>query len=141
MRCQCLPLYLNVFGFFSASDSASNADVSPTPSPYHAFNSATPGPHRAKAIPRRFSADALPDHVALELSFALKPPPCIVSLRKKVRGCKRKRRRPFDPIVVGSLMMKMEAQAVKTRPKRRPTGRPSGKNPGKGRLNLAGEMT
>ena len=50
----------------------------------------------------------------------MKPPACIVSLRKKVRKLRRKRRRPFDPILVGAFLMRIEAQAVKTRPRRKP---------------------
>ena len=55
-----------------------------------------------------------------ELSFAMKPPPCIASLRKKIRGLNRKRRTPYIPIVVGTFLMRIESQTVKTRAKRKP---------------------
>ena len=51
----------------------------------------------------------------------MKPPACIVSLRKKqMRNLRRKRRKPYIPIVVGAYVMRLEAQAVKTRPPKRP---------------------
>ena len=57
-----------------------------------------------------------PLSVQNELCFGMKPPPCIVSLRKKVRNLKRKRRTPYSSILVGAFVMRLEAQAVKTRP-------------------------
>ena len=50
----------------------------------------------------------------------MKPPPCIVSLRKKTRNLRRKRRQPYTAILVGAFLMRLESQAVKTRPKRKP---------------------
>ena len=50
----------------------------------------------------------------------MKPPPCIVSLRTKTRNLRRKRRLPYIPIVVGAFLMRLESQAVKSRPKRKP---------------------
>ena len=61
-----------------------------------------------------------PSHIRNELCFAMKPLPCIVSLRKKVRNLKRKRRQPYSSFLVNTLMMRIEAQAVKTRPPKRP---------------------
>ena len=50
----------------------------------------------------------------------MKPPPCIVSLRKKTRNLRRKRRQPYTAILVGAFLMRLESQAVKSRPMRKP---------------------
>ena len=68
--------------------------------------------------PSKFGKQPL--HVQQELCFGMKPPPCIVSLRKKTRNLRRKRRQPYTAILVGAFLMRLESQAVKTRPKRRP---------------------
>ncbi len=44
----------------------------------------------------------------------------LVSSCFQVRNLRRKRRQPYQGIVVGAFLMRIEAQAVKTRPKRRP---------------------
>ncbi len=75
-----------------------------------------PLPHRAKqSKPSRMSSKK----PLSDLNFCMEPPPCIASLRGKVRGLRRKRRRPYDPIKVGSLLIKMEMMAVQTRKRRR----------------------
>jgi hypothetical protein len=61
-----------------------------------------------------------PHHVKNELCFAMKPMPCLVSLRKKVRNLKKKRRTPYSPILIGAFLMRLESQAVKTRAPKRP---------------------
>lgn len=61
-----------------------------------------------------------PVSIRQELCFGMKPPPCIVSLRKKKRDLRRKRRKPYTAILVGAFLMRLEAQAVKTRPKKKP---------------------
>ena len=68
--------------------------------------------------PSKFSKQTL--HIQQELCFGMKPPPCIVSLRKKTRNLRRKRRQPYSAILVGAFLMRLESQAVKTRPKRKP---------------------
>ena len=68
--------------------------------------------------PSKFGKQPL--HVLEELCFGMKPPPCIVSLRKKTRNLRRKRRQPYNAILVGAFLMRLESQAVKTRPKRKP---------------------
>ena len=74
-----------------------------------------------KCRPRRLVLTSLPASIAADLDFVMKPPPCIVSLRKKVRGLKVKRRRPYEGrVAIGTLMLRIEAQAVTSRPPRRP---------------------
>ncbi|XP_040576100.1 uncharacterized protein [Lepeophtheirus salmonis] len=41
--------------------------------------------------------------------FVMKPPPQVISLRKKVRSLKRKRRSPYSAILVGAFLMRVEA--------------------------------
>ena len=50
----------------------------------------------------------------------MKPPACIVPLRKKIRHFGRKCRQPYSNIVVGAFLMRLEAEAVKSRPPKRP---------------------
>ncbi len=113
--------------FSGASDSMSppaGCDSSSVASPWPrtSVSPASGGlSHRAKSSkPKRLSLSKLPLETRNALSFGMKPPPCIVPLRKKVRGVKRRRRVPFDPIKVGDFLLRLEEQAVKTRARRKP---------------------
>ena len=114
--------------FFTASEAGSDVGSS-SPSPWQPGlpSSAPTAPASAPLRPSRknrgikpLAFRKQPLHIHQELCFAMKPPPCIVSLRKKVRNLRRKRRRPFDAILVGAFLMRIEAQAVKTRPPKKP---------------------
>ena len=115
--------------FFTASEAGSDVGSS-IPSPWQPGilhpTVATPtsigGPRASRKIrgskPKAFRKQ--PSHIKNELCFAMKPPPCIVSLRKKVRNLRRKRRQPYVGMAVAAYLMRLEAQAVKTRPPKRP---------------------
>ena len=124
--------FTNIWQFFFTASEAGSDVGSSIPSPWQpgilhpTGGVATPtsigGPRASRKIrgskPKAFRKQ--PSHIKNELCFAMKPPPCIVSLRKKVRNLRRKRRQPYVRIVMGAFLMQFEAQAVKTRPPKRP---------------------
>lgn len=99
------------------SDTTSTADAVSIPSPWHTSAAML---HRAKGDPVRLELAKLPEHVRRDLSFVMKPPPAVHSIMRKFKHLRKKHRRPYQPIVIGNLLMKMETQAVIARVKRRP---------------------
>ncbi|TRY78411.1 hypothetical protein TCAL_07841 [Tigriopus californicus] len=99
------------------SDTTSTVDAASIPSPWHTSAAML---HRAKSDPLRLDLAKLPGDVRRDLSFVMKPPPAVHSIMRKFKHLRKKHRRPYQPIVIGNLLMKMETQAVISRVKRRP---------------------
>lgn len=103
---------------FSATSEGGSESI-PSPFPSSGFGIGGSFPHRVKRRPKFFNGDLLDKTTAHDLLFAMKPPPCIVSLRKRIRNFPRKCRQPHSNIVVAAFLLKIEAEAVKVRPPRR----------------------
>ncbi len=108
--------FTKFFFYFSVSDSASNADGSSIPSPWALAGAGAPVPppsarHRTRqTVPRRLRLEDLPEEARRQLSFFMRPPPCITTLRKKVRGMRRRWRRVGeDPVVLPALLIRAES--------------------------------
>ena len=124
--------YISIFNFEFLEPETSNDSTSPSWPQHGATNvsgasgsASSKGTSYSKSIlsrklskPSKFWKQPL--SVQQELCFGMKPPPCIVSLRRKTRNLRRKRRQPYNAILVGAFLMRLESQAVKTRPKRKP---------------------
>ena len=57
------------------------------------------------------------------LCFVLRPPPCIVNIRRKTKNLRKHFRNPYKTLQMGAAMqalIRFESQAVKSRPRRRP---------------------
>jgi len=109
-----------IFHFFisATSEGGSDSVPSPYPSGIGQLLTAATG-HRVKTRPRNFHLIKLSSGTIEQLVFCMRPPPCIVSLRKKVRNFDKRCRQPYKNVGVAAFIMKLEAEAIKVRPARK----------------------